>query len=275
MTLTIHDVDQRSDAWLDLRAGIATASVVGKLVTTKALTAIDFDCPACMSMPGFPCLSKRTSAPIATLHPERAAVAKADTSPPVLVLADNDTVRDVAAVLATERILGVDPDGQLGGRDIWRGIDSEPYACDAYAKHYGVTVDPCGFMTLECDGYTIGLSPDGLVGTDGGIEIKAPRQKGHLLTAVDGVIPAWHMAQIQTALLVSGRDWWDLVSFHGGMRLWCKRVHPDPDWFRAIHAAVAALEKTICDLIRTYDAATEGFPMTDPLPDYNEVDLKL
>jgi hypothetical protein len=59
------------------------------------------------------------------------------------------------------------------------------------------------------------------------------------------------------------------------MRLWVKRVYPDPAWFRAIHAAVAALEEVICELIRDYEAATAGFPMTDPLPDFNEVDLKL
>jgi hypothetical protein len=83
MTITIHEVDQRSDEWLELRRGIATASTIGKLVTTKARTAIDFDCPACEALAREACCSKRTGAPIATLHPERAAVAKADTSPPV------------------------------------------------------------------------------------------------------------------------------------------------------------------------------------------------
>ena len=276
MTLTIlADVQQRSEEWLKLRSGIATASVIGQLVTTKARTAIDFDCPACGSVATFPCMSKRTSAPIATLHPERTTVAKADDSPPVLTLADNQTTRDVAALLATERIVGPDPDNQLGGRDIWRGIDSEPYARDAYAEHYGVEVTECGFMVLDEDGYSIGLSPDGLVGDLGGIEIKAPRQKRHLLTAVSGEVPGQHMAQIQTALLVSGRDWWDFVSFKGGMRLWVKRVYPDPEWFRAIRAAVASLEDTITQLVADYEAAVSGFPMTEALPDPFEVELKL
>lgn len=33
MTLTVHDVEQRSPEWLQLRAGIVTASVVGQLLT--------------------------------------------------------------------------------------------------------------------------------------------------------------------------------------------------------------------------------------------------
>lgn len=276
MTLTeYHDIEQRSDAWLALRCGMVTASIVGQLVTTKARTAIDFDCPACNATVGLPCLSKRTSAPIATLHPERTAVAKADDSPPVLTLADNATVRGVAELLAAERIDGPDPDNQLGGRDIYRGIDSEDPARIAYAEHFGVEVTEIGFMVLDEDGYSIGLSPDGLVGDDGGLEIKAPRKKGHVATVVNGEVPAFHVAQIQTALLVTGRDWWDFCSFKGGMRLWVKRMYPDPDWFRAIRAAVSGLEQTITQVVADYEAATAGFPMTEPLPDYNEVDLKL
>jgi hypothetical protein len=276
MTLTVYeDLEQRSEEWLNLRCGMVTASIVGQLVTTKAKTAIDFDCPACDTTAGLPCLSKRTGQPIATLHPERTTVAKADDSQPVLVMADNETVRNLAAVLAAERIAGPDPDAQLGGRDIWRGIDSEPYARDKYAEHYRTEVTEVGFMVLDGDGFKIGVSPDGLVGDDGGIEIKAPRQKGHLLTAVSGEVPASHVAQIQTALLVSGRDWWDYASFHGGMSLWVKRVYPDPDWFNAITAAVREFETTVAQMVADYHAAVEGFPMTDPLPDYNEVDLKL
>jgi hypothetical protein len=274
-TYSAEDYPQRSPQWLELRRGMVTASTVGQLVTTKQLTAIDFACPACETTARESCRSKRTGTPIATLHPERAEVARADDSPPVLVLADNETTRSLAAVLAAERIAGVDPDNQLGGRDIWRGMDSEPYARDAYAQHYGVEVTEVGFMTLACDGYTIGLSPDGLVGADGGLEVKAPRQKGHLLNAVNGVVPAEHVAQIQTALLVTGRDWWDLVSFHGGMRLWVKRVYPDPDWFAAIHYAVSEFQKTVARMVTDYYAATAGFPLTEPLPDPFEVELKL
>jgi hypothetical protein len=59
------------------------------------------------------------------------------------------------------------------------------------------------------------------------------------------------------------------------MKLWVKRVYPDPDWHAAIHAAVAALEQTIEQLVDEYLAAVEPFPMTDPLPDPFEVELKL
>jgi hypothetical protein len=270
-----HDVEQRSPEWFELRRGRVTASIVGQLITTQSLSAVEFTCPSCDAVPGESCRHKRSGEPIATIHSERTAAARDDDSPPVLVLADNATVRQVAATLAAERIAGIDPDASYINRDMGRGIDSEPYARDAYAKHFGVTVDEVGFCTLEDDGYTLGFSPDGLVGTEGGIEVKSPRQKGHVLTVLEGEVPAAHIAQIQTGLLVTGRVWWDFVSFHGGMNLWVKRVHPDPAWFAAIIAAAKAIETTVEQMVSDYYTAIEGFPMTDPLPAWDEVELKL
>lgn len=268
MTLTIHDdIEQRSEDWLELRRGMITASLIGQLITTKARTAIDFDCPACGSTASMACTSKRTGASIATMHPERAEVARQDTSPPVLTLADGKTTHDLAGFLAAERIAGIDPDGSFVNRDMWRGSAIEEPARALYAKHYGTEVREVGFMTRDEGDYTIGVSPDGLVGDNGGIEIKSPRHKGHLLTVVKGTVPDHHMAQIQTALLVSGRAWWDFVDYAPGMRLWVKRVLPDPDWFLAIHAAVAEFEQTVQQLVTDYTAAVKGFPMTDALPD--------
>jgi hypothetical protein len=279
MTLRIYTTDelpQRSEEWLKARAGMATASIIGQLVTTKPRTGIDFDCEGCDARAGEPCRHKRTGLPVATIHPERTAAAKADTSPPVLTIADNAVVLKVAELLASERIDGPDPDGELGGKDIWRGVDSEPYAIAAYSQHNGgIEVTQVGLMVLEAEDYFIGLSPDGLVGDEGGVEVKAPRKKGHVHYVTQDCVPPEHMAQIQTALLVTGRQWWDFVSFKGGMRLWVKRVYPDPDWFVAIHAAVAALENVIADLLAIYEANTAGFPMTERLPDFNEVSLKL
>lgn len=275
MTLNTYSTDeapQRSEEWLRLRAGMVTASVVGQLVTTKQLTAIDFACPACEAPTRESCRSKRTGQPIATLHLERAAVAKADTSPPVLTLADGETTRKLAALLVAERITNaVDPDAQLGGRDIWRGIDSEDPAREKYAEHYQVDVTQCGFIVLEDDGLRLGYSPDGLVGDDGLIEIKSPRQRGHVETVNGGEVPAFHMPQIQAGLLVSGRAWCDFISFNGGMHLWVKRVLPDPAWFKAITAAVTEFETTIEQMVTTYRAGVEGFPMTERLPETTEM----
>jgi hypothetical protein len=71
------------------------------------------------------------------------------------------------------------------------------------------------------------------------------------------------MAQIQCGLLVSGRKWLDYVSYSGGMHLWVTRVYPDPRWFAAIGAAVAAFEKNAEQMVSDYLSAVDGLPMTD------------
>ena len=73
--------------------------------------------------------------------------------------------------------------------DMWRGMDSEPYARDIYAEHIKQPVKQIGFAVRDFGAFKIGYSPDGLVGDDGLLETKAPRQNNHLTTVVSGNVP--------------------------------------------------------------------------------------
>ena len=59
----------------------------------------------------------------------------------------------------------------------------------------------------------IGVSPDGLVGDDGLIEIKCPNTTTQLKRALSDNYSKDYNAQIQMQLWVSERDWCDFVSF--------------------------------------------------------------
>lgn len=271
-TLRIIDVDQRTPAWYEARCGLVTASAMNSLVTVASPDASTVACPSCEVRFG-PCISKAAKMPtlIKTIHPERIAAAGA--LPPVYSPADNDASRALILALAAERITKAVEDTFVT-HDMWRGVDAEPYARDLYAEH--CTKEPVtevGFMIRDFDGFSIGFSPDGLVGDDGLIEIKAPRRKGHLSTVVSNEVPAHHMAQLQTGLLVSGRDWIDFVSYAGGMHLWPKRVTPDPAWQAAILAAAQKAEQAINEHVATYEQAVEGLPLAE-LIDFNTVQLK-
>jgi putative phage-type endonuclease len=206
-------VEQGSEQWHDLRRGIVTASVVGKLLT------------------------------------------------PTLKVADNDTSRALTATLVAERLTGWTEDTPMTS-DMWRGVDSEPIARDIYSGHFH-HAEEVGFLRRDEDDWTLGYSPDGLVGTDGLLEIKAPRAKTHMRTILDDRVPPYYMPQLQAGLLVSGREWIDFCSYHGGMHLYVKRVLPDPKWFDAIVAAVKHFEWTAADMTVAYAAATEGLPATE------------
>lgn len=222
MTLTKHDVEQRSDEWYRLRLGIVTSSTVRGLLTATGK------------------------------------------------LADNDTSRKLAMALASERLTGYAEPTRLSA-EMWRGIDEEPLARDAYAEHVA-PVTECGFMVRDFGSFTIGYSPDGLVGDDGLIEVKSRLHHVHMATVLsDDPVPLSVMAQLQCALLVSGRDWIDYLSYSSAMALWPRRVTADPDWQRAILAAVQACETRIGDYMSAYSKATEGLPVMPRTPDYSEI----
>lgn len=262
MTLTIiPNLIQGSDPWLEARRGIVTASVVGQLLSTRKLSAIDFACPDCAADAITPCRSKsKSGAPMKTFHPARTEHARAqDVSH--LDVADNDTSRGLTALLASERITGwTDPtyisDAML------RGMDDEPIARDLYSEHHA-PVKEVGFMVRDFDGYRIGYSPDGLVGDDGLIEVKSRAAKIHLQHVIAGEVPAENMAQIQCGLLVSGRQWCDYVSYSGGLPMWPKRVYPDQKWFDVITAAVQQFEANAAEMIDQFTKSTAGLVPTE------------
>jgi len=270
----LPNLEQRTEAWYEARRGIVTASAVGKLITERKLGAMDFDCPACSAPKGEPCRSKvkkdhEAGAPIKTLHSERTAVSAANKTR-VVEVASNDESRALTATLVAERIYGfTDPTWQ--SNDMFRGVVDEPYARDAYAKHFGVDVQEVGFVVRDFGGFKLGLSPDGLVGDDGGIEIKSRRTGRHVQTVLAGTVPPENVAQVQCALLVTGRKWWDYVDYAGGTHLFVTRVYPNPIWQRVIVEAVKAFEANAQEMTRLYEEAVAGFPMTDRI----ELDLEV
>lgn len=258
------DLVQRTDEWYRQRCGLITASAVGKLITFRHPTAIEYPCPACDAEPGQPCRSKtRAGQANKTVHPERTALAVdgRGTSPSIIEPADGDEARGVVTVAAAERITGfVDP--TLVSYDMERGVYDEPLAVNAYAEHRA-PVEPCGFMVRTWGDNALGYSPDGLVGDDGLIEIKSRRGKKQIETVLSGDVPTENMAQLQAGLFVSGRAWVDYISFSAGLHLWTVRVIPDPRWFDAIRAAVEAFEESVSATVATYREAVEGLPLTD------------
>lgn len=264
-TLTIG-AEHGTDEWHDERRGLVTASVVGRLITTRTLSGIDYACPECGSAPLSPCLSKvrragEVGAPIKSLHPDRTAVAADACSPPVLEVADNDYSRGLTMTLFAERVTGWTEDNFVNA-DMYRGIMCEPIARDVYSK-YNAKAAESGFMRHDDDGWTLGYSPDGVVGDDGLIEIKAPRAKTHLATILADEMPAQHMPQCQAGLLVTGREWIDYVSFCGGLPLYVKRVFPDPAWFAVLEAACRRFEATVAEMTARYESSVTGLPQTE------------
>lgn len=256
----LPDLLQGTEEWMNQRRGMVTASAVGQLITAGSPDATTVACPACKVETG-PCVSlaRKHPTPLKLVHPDRASAANA--LPPVIEAADNETSRNLTFVLAAERIAGY-TDPTFINADMFRGIDDEPRARDKYSETYA-PVEEVGFMMRDDWGWELGYSPDGLVGDDGLIEVKAPRAKTHIKTVLADEVPAQHMAQLQCGLLVSGREWIDFLSYSGGLPMWRKRVFPDVMWFAAIEEAVTTFEANVARIIADFETATVGLPATE------------
>ena len=259
--IRVIDCEQGTPEWLDARLGMVSASMVGRLIAISPPDALAVDCPVCHAQEGDQCISVARKAPtqIKTAHDVRSS--RAGELPPVYGPAKTDTAKSITATLVTERINGWS-DPIYVNADMMRGKLDEPLARQVYAEHYA-PVDEVGLIVRDDWGFSIGYSPDGLVGDVGLIEIKSRRPKNHLLTVLDDAVPAENMAQVQAGLLASGRSWCDYISYAGGMKLWRKRIYPDPDWQGAIVGAVAAFETAAAEMAATYTERTAGLPATE------------
>lgn len=180
---------------------------------------------------------------------------------PTLKVADNDKTRAHLYELLAQRVTGhVEP--TYVSEDMLRGQTDEIEARNLYAKHFA-PVEECGFITNDRWGFTIGYSPDALVGDDGLIECKSRRQKYQAQTIIEGVVPDEYMLQLQTGLLVSERAWIDFISICGGMPLFKVRVYPIPEIQSAIIEAATKFEEKLAAKLVDYQLGCSGLIMTE------------
>jgi hypothetical protein len=124
-----------------------------------------------------------------------------------------------------------------------RGNELEPAAKALYEFTYDVEVVEVGLClhdTLEC-----GASPDGLVGDDGGIEIKCPLPHTHVGYLKDGKVPTKYVPQIQGCLWITDREWWDFMSYHPSMEDLIVRVYRDEAYIKKLADVVSRTVETI------------------------------
>ena len=115
------------------------------------------------------------------------------------------------------------------------GIDHEEEARIAYQVETGEVVDLVGFIPHPTIKW-LGASPDGLVGTDGLVEIKCPQTTTHLRRIAAGIVPHEYRPQMLVQMLCTGRRWCDFVDYDPRLtgayehyRLWVVRYEPTDD----------------------------------------------
>lgn len=119
--------------------------------------------------------------------------------------AEQQTRRTYMLKLAGELLTGI-PIDMVMTRDMERGHLMEPEARDLYRLLTGAELERVGFLKRG----RVGCSPDCLIGDDGGLEIKTTLPHLLLDMILKDEFPEQHKAQVQGALWLTGRKWWDL-----------------------------------------------------------------
>jgi len=160
------------------------------------------------------------------------------------------------AQLVAERLTNTVEQGYTNGAMQW-GTEKEPEARAAYAFLHADGVDVLtAEFTVHPSITMAGASPDGLVGSDGLVEIKCPNTATHIDTLLGKTVPAKYITQMQWQMACTGRAWCDFVSYDPRMpdhlALFVRRVPRDDGMIgeleREVEAFLAEVDATVSAL---------------------------
>jgi hypothetical protein len=148
-------------------------------------------------------------------------------------------------------ILTGEPMDSYSNADMERGKIMEDEARDLYCFTRDVEPQRVGFIRNGDKG----ASPDSLLGTDGGLEIKSAAAHIQVARLLADELPSEHRAQVQGSIWVAEREWWDFCSYCPKLPLFVTRVFRDDEYIKRLAAEVERfnieLQQTV-DYIRRY-----------------------
>jgi hypothetical protein len=206
-----RDIQQGSAAWLELRAGIPTASQFHRILTPSG-------------------------------KPSAQAT-------------------DYLHGLLAERMMG---HPLVEHVSLWmqRGADLEGEAVTFYEFQRETTTERLGFVTNDAG--TIGASPDRLVGDDGLLEIKVPKDSTHVGYLLAEPVDQAYYPQIQGQLWIAERQWLDVLSYHPEMPPALIRVARDEAYIAKLSAAIEAFAASLAQHAQVL--RTRGWLPAEPVP---------
>lgn len=160
-----------------------------------------------------------------------------------------DPAKQLAAKLAIEQITGKPVGGHYSNANMDRGHEQEPIAKALYEYDNFCSVSNGGFF----DNGKTGDSPDGLVDSDGVLEIKCVLGHVQVATIRRGTFDPAYKWQLIFHLRETRRDWVDYVSYSSdfpeGKQLYQFRVYRDmfASEFDMVDERLIQFEKIVCE----------------------------
>lgn len=163
---------------------------------------------------------------------------------------------DYMWTVATERLYGSATES-VSAKSLEWGKELEQFAIQAYEVETGNVIIPAGFVLHPAIAYC-GGSPDGLIGKNGGIEVKCPKDRRvHMQTWRYGM-PEDHIPQVQGNIWINDLEWLDFISYDPRapekFRLYVQRIHRDEKYILALQSHVVDFLADVQSLVEQINA---------------------
>jgi hypothetical protein len=185
----------------------------------------------------------------------RAGIPTASKFATVMAKSEGKTRSKYMRQLAGETITG-EPMESFSNGHMERGKEMEDEARDLYAFVHDADIRRVGFIRNGKKG----ASPDSLVGTEGGLEIKTALPDIQIERLLSGKLPSEHVAQVQGSIWIGEREWWDFVSFWPRLPLLKVRVFRDDIYIKHMSSEIDRFNDELAEMverIRNYDRRSE------------------
>lgn len=135
--------------------------------------------------------------------------------------------------------------------DMQRGIDLEPEARLEFEFYTDLDVQEVGFIEYN---EFIGVSPDGLIGDDGLIEIKCPNDSVYFKLLLSDNIKPEYIAQMQMQLYVTDRQYCYFVSYNPNFEksLYIKKITRDEEMIEKLKKGLDKGTELIKEIKRNF-----------------------
>lgn len=185
----------------------------------------------------------------------RAGIPTASRFATVMAKGEGKTRAEYMRKLAGEIITGELAEG-FTTPHMERGKLMEDEARETYAFINSVEPYQVGFIRSGDKG----ASPDSLIGTDGGLEIKTALPHIQIDRLERDRLPPEHKAQVQGNLWISEREWWDFVSYWPRLPMLVTRVYRDEPYIKAMSDEIDRFndeKAALVERIRAYGQETK------------------
>ncbi|MBP0441361.1 YqaJ viral recombinase family protein [Tianweitania sediminis] len=174
----------------------------------------------------------------------RAGIPTASKFAVVMAKGEGKTRAEYMRKLAGEILTG-EPCEQFSNIHTERGRMMEDEARDTYAFINAVELKRVGF--IRCGNR--GASPDSLLGSNGGLEIKTALPHIQIDRLQRDRLPPEHKAQVQGNLWIAQREYWDFVSYWPKLPMLQVRVYRDEAFIKTISDEVDRFNDELAALV--------------------------